>query len=81
MTTELLKQAVFECAVELLHHSEDLTDEQIANKLLGAIREHDKNEQLTPQERVVAIQVMNKLVEAIKEDESILQKTQIAQEG
>ena len=92
MTTGLLKQVVFECAVELLHHSEGLTDEQIANKLIDAILEHDKTDStltdeqiankligvihehdnikplaLTQEERVVAIQVMNKLIEAIKE--------------
>lgn len=44
MTTELLKQIVFECAEELLHHSESLTDEQIANKLVGAIHAHDNTE-------------------------------------
>lgn len=78
MTTRLLRQTVFECAVEILHHSKGLTDEQIANKLLSAIDEADniKPPPLTPEERVVAIQVVDKLIEVIKKDESILQKTQ-----
>ena len=76
MTTELVRQMVFECAVELLHHSEGLTDEQIANKLLSAIHEADKIQPppLTPKERALAIQVMDKLIEVIKEEESNLQK-------
>jgi hypothetical protein len=43
MSDGVLKQIVFDCAAELLHESEGLTKEQIANRLLNAIKRHDEH--------------------------------------
>lgn len=44
VSIELMKQIVFECAAELLHKSEGLTDEQIASKLLDIVNRMDKEQ-------------------------------------
>lgn len=42
MSDSLLKQLVFDSAMELLYGQEGLTNEQIANRLLDVIQRHDE---------------------------------------
>jgi hypothetical protein len=42
MSDGVLKQLVFDCAVELLHSNEGLTNDEIGNKLLRIIKLHDE---------------------------------------
>lgn len=44
MSDSIMKQLIFDCAVELLHGTEGLTNEQIGNKLLAIIKTHDEND-------------------------------------
>jgi len=44
MTCEVAKQIIFECAVELIHGSENTSKEDIANKLLDVLRRLDTKE-------------------------------------
>ena len=41
MSDELLKQIIFDCAMELIYEQENLPKEVIGNRLLDAIRRHD----------------------------------------
>lgn len=42
MNESLMKQLIFDCAVELLHEQEGLSNEQIGERLLGIIKAHDE---------------------------------------
>lgn len=44
MSDSLMKQLVFDCAMELLYGQEVLSNEEIGNKLLNIIQMHDKQE-------------------------------------
>lgn len=44
MTDSLMKQLVFDCAMELLYGQEELSNEEIGAKLLTIISSHDMNE-------------------------------------
>lgn len=39
---ETAKQLIFDCAMELTYHTENISDDAIANKLLNIINELDK---------------------------------------
>jgi hypothetical protein len=47
LSDSILKQLVFDCAMELLHGSEGLTNEEVGGKLLRMIKLHDEHSDRT----------------------------------
>ena len=43
MNNELLKQVVFDCAMELIYEQEELSNEEIGRRLLRAIAKNDSS--------------------------------------